>query len=258
MANVGELHVVNPRLSSGYRSSQALRRTRQLSQQSLAVDCIFGDHILRSRLRHLPCGSEDVVMRRVLWLILGLAIAVLAGFSINMITESSGSSELWSITAAAVSGLAGLITAALAFRSEREAVRYRRWVYGVVNVKPSDTQMIGDHLRITVRGRASSEPAQILVDQIAELEVDAQSVLDRVLGGRNRTIFDLRADLAHAGIWTSSDVEDFDRAVRVRNAAVHGDLFSEKDVTNASKTCRAAAITSRRSIGPRHVEPGSG
>jgi hypothetical protein len=175
-------------------------------------------------------------MRRVLWLMLGLAIAVLAGFGINMITESSGSSELWGITAAVVSGLAGLITAALAFRFEREACRvYRRGVYGV-NVKPSGTRMIGDPLRITVRGCASSEPAQILVDQVAGLEVDAQSVLNRVLGGRNRTIFDLRADLAHAGIWTSSDVEDFDRAVRVRNAAVHGDLFSEKDVTNASKT----------------------
>lgn len=176
--------------------------------------------------------------RSVLWLLLGLAVAVLGGIGLYFITESvRSSSGVWRFAAVVVSALAAVITSELAFRSNRMAAGTYELVYWVY-AKGSDTPTSGVVARTTTSGHASNKPAQLLVDQVVGLEVDAQSVLDRVLGGRNRTIFDLRADLAHTGIWTFSDVEDFDRAVRVRNAAVHGDSVSEKDVATASKTVR--------------------
>jgi hypothetical protein len=100
----------------------------------------------------------------------------------------------------------------------------------------ADQIAVGDHVDVHVVTRALSEHARLLVEEIVYPEHDAQKILDTILGDRSRTIFDLRVGLARAGLWTSSDVEDFDRAVRVRNAVVHGDSYTERYVANASKT----------------------
>lgn len=59
--------------------------------------------------------------------------------------------------------------------------------------------------------------------RLAEIETEAERVLDEELGPRPRQLFQLRAELQNLGIWSADDVATFDRAMAIRNSIVHGD-----------------------------------
>ncbi len=165
-------------------------------------------------------------------LALGVLISFWIGFAGSIISD-----EWTSLTAATVVGVLIGAVGLAAFLATSSTIRRTpssRRVYDQVRITDTVvTQIFPSDSSIRVD---RSETAQALLDRIYRLEIEAEELLNRRLGEKRRSIFDLRADLIRLGIWSQSDVESFDRAIRVRNAIVHLDVNSiaEKDIDMAT------------------------
>jgi hypothetical protein len=83
-----------------------------------------------------------------------------------------------------------------------------------------------------------SYPTEVqLLLELSAIEQEAQGLLGE---GHGTSVIRLRSRLQELGIWSDSDIYDFDVALRTRNKVVHGDEeeLSEKSVTDAVETMR--------------------
>lgn len=72
--------------------------------------------------------------------------------------------------------------------------------------------------------------------ELSVIEREAQALLGE---GHNVSVIRLRSRLQELGVWSDSDVYDFDLALRTRNAVAHGDQeLSRASVTKAVETMR--------------------
>jgi len=88
---------------------------------------------------------------------------------------------------------------------------------------------------------------EVLMLRLAQIEAEANKVLDARLGPKCRQLFEIRSELRRLRIWSDGDVATFDRAMRIRNSMVHsGDRISSSEsdgVTNKSLSPLLAKLT---------------
>jgi len=80
-------------------------------------------------------------------------------------------------------------------------------------------------------GFESAPSLEVLMLRLAQIETEANKVLDASLGPQRRQLFEIRSELRRLGLWSDKDVATFDRAMMIRNSMVHGGdhLSSEPD-----------------------------
>jgi hypothetical protein len=129
------------------------------------------------------------------------------------------------VTAGVISGLLGLaISFYVGWRASRRSMRLREQIQPnyQYNAPLQDQEPLteGEEVR--------------LVWVVNALEKFGNTVLGGdATGEPKRTIFELRAGLLEAGIWTNDDVATFDRVIQTRNAVVHGDSSSRAEIRRA-------------------------
>ena len=182
-------------------------------------------------------------VRAVVWLLVGLAAAVSGGLGIYVLTNSSTHLG-WGIAGLGVSGLAAVVATGKAFQPMR-VVHFETYDQEQLAKRlakhldrPGPTKDLvrsntarRDAIQVNILGYRDVSIEQVFVKQIEELEREADELLRQRIGERRRTIFDIRADLNRLGIWSTEDVENFDRAVRVRNAIVHADPTADNEMS---------------------------
>jgi hypothetical protein len=85
------------------------------------------------------------------------------------------------------------------------------------------------------RLKLSSDRAEVVV-ALANIELEADRLLGKTVGGAPRRPLQLRDELAARGYWSMSDLQAFDRAVSLRNSLVHANRhISEREVSEALK-----------------------
>jgi hypothetical protein len=156
--------------------------------------------------------------RLVLLLATGLACTIALAVVINALARS-GDGQAWVAVAtgvgtAAVSLIAALSSYYFGRRSTKATHREATSIFRTY-AEPEDLAIY--------EYEPTSRTAALLLD-IARIEARANDELARRYGGaRPRSLFELRAELRRAGIWTDDDVKSFDRALTIRNRIVHGD-----------------------------------
>ena len=176
---------------------------------------------------------------RFLPLLGGLVLAVALGVVLNYVTSDAGSgvAVIASVAALIASAVSAIVASRQVFLSKKaleEVRQLNETRFGVPTVTV-EQPALDAHSIVSIGGvgkvqlgrwnRHSDNVSDEwkLLGSFADLEDEATRVLNRKLGERRRSIFDMRADLTRLGIWSEEDVRAFDRAVRMRNAIVHGD-----------------------------------
>ena len=184
----------------------------------------------------------------------GLASAIAVGLLTNLVTSDapSGVTIVAFVIAVLLSVVFALASARQQFLSEqaeRTVVAQRGTLAAGRDASTATVDLGLAPSRINIGGIQAETPSgwtfeadpedseSRLFASFKNLEYEATKVLNRKLGERRRSIFDMRADLTRLGIWSEEDVRAFDRAVRVRNAIVHGDVAAVRaeDVLKASR-----------------------
>jgi hypothetical protein len=116
-------------------------------------------------------------------------------------------------------------------RSEARSIHY----YWSANLLQGPGEQV--IIRYPVTGAIQYPAETQLLSELTAIEREAQELLGET---HSTSVIRLRSRLQERGIWSERDVQDFDVALRARNAVAHGDeeSLNKRSMTNALVTMR--------------------